>query len=224
MNNKNIWFVQIPRLVLGLFIILQIIAMISYAGGTFFDAQNTGYSFTRNFLSDLGRTEGFSGDINFISSLLFNMSLLLAGSVLVMFYLNIRHIFVEYNYLGLSYLGSLFGVLSGIALVGVGLTPSDLYLPLHVLSAKWLFRFFFGASFCYSIIIYRTDIIEGKYAHAYLLFAISILTYIFISEMGPSPKESEFALTVQVFSQKIILLILVFVVYCQTVALEKLHH
>ena len=62
-KNNNNWLVEIPRLILSLFIILQIISMISYPGGTFFNPQSEGYSFTRNFLSDLGRTRSFSRDI-----------------------------------------------------------------------------------------------------------------------------------------------------------------
>ena len=221
-NHNNIWLVEIPRLILSLFIILQIISMISYPGGTFFDPQSEGYSFTRNFLSDLGRTKSFSRDINFTSSLLFNMSLILAGSVFVMFYFKIQYIFVEYNYIGLVFLGSVFGILGGIALAGVGLTPSDLYLPIHIIFSKWVFRCFLGASLCYSIIIYRSDFINNKYAMGYLVFAISILAYIFISELGPSPKNSELALTIQVVAQKIILLILIAAVYLQTLGIQKL--
>jgi len=223
-NRNNSWLVGVPQFILGLFIVLQIISMLTYSGGTFFDPQNTGYSFTRNFLSDLGRTESFSGNINFIPSLLFNMSLLLAGGVFVMFYFNIRSLFLEGNYIGLAFLGSVFGILGGIALVGVGLTPSDLYLSFHELSATWMFRCFFVASLCYSIIIYRSDFIENKYAFGYFLFALSILFYIFISELGPSPMGSELALTIQVVSQKIIIFVFVSAVYLQTRGIQKLNN
>ena len=89
-KHNNIWLVEIPQIILVVFIIFQILAMITYSGGTFFDPHNTGYSLTRNFLSDLGRTEGFSGNINYISSLLFNISIFLAGVVFVIFYININ--------------------------------------------------------------------------------------------------------------------------------------
>ena len=47
----NPWLIELPRLVLGIFVILNIIAMLSYPGGTFLDDTTVGYSFTRNFLS-----------------------------------------------------------------------------------------------------------------------------------------------------------------------------
>ena len=221
-NNENFWVVEIPQLILCLFIILQFIAMMTYSGGTFFDHQNAGYSFTRNFLSDLGRTVSFSGHINFIASLLFNMSLLLSGCVFVIFYYKIHNIFVEYNYMGLAFWGSVFGIVGGISMAVVGLSPSDLYLPIHDVSARWLFRCFFAASICYSVIIYRSYFIENKYAAGYLLFSLSILTYIFISELGPSPLESELALTIQVVSQKIILVVFISAIFFQTLGFKKL--
>ena len=83
MNNieKNPWLILLPRMVLGLFIIFNIIAMFVYPGSTFLNNSSEGYSFTQNFLSDLGRTMSFSGQINYFSAQFFNMSLILAGTV-----------------------------------------------------------------------------------------------------------------------------------------------
>jgi len=209
-------------LVLGIFVILNIIAMLSYPGGTFLDDATVGYSFTRNFLSDLGRTLSYPGEVNFLSAQLFNMALILSGVVFANFYLYVRKIFIEENQRTLALIGSFFGVLGGISLAGVGLTPADLYLELHMICATWLFRFFFVASLCYSIVIFRHSKFENKYAMGYLVFTFSILLYILISELGPSPKEVPWALTLQVVSQKMILLILMAAIYIQTMGLKKL--
>ena len=64
---------------------------------------------------------------------------------------------------------------------------------------------------------------ENKFATGYLVFTFSILLYIFVSEIGPDPKISQFALVLQVVSQKIILLILMAAIYIQTLGLQKLH-
>jgi hypothetical membrane protein len=122
----------------------------------------------------------------------------------------------------LALIGSIFGVLGGLSLIGVGLTPADLYLDIHIICATWLFRFFFVASLCYSIVIFRYSQLENKYAGGYLAFTFSILLYILISEFGPDPKISQFALTLQVVSQKVILLILIASIYIQTLGLKKL--
>ena len=218
----NPWLIELPRLVLGIFVILNIIAMLSYPGGTFLDDTTVGYSFTWNFLSDLGRTLSYPGEVNFISSQLFNMALILSGVVFANFYIHVRKIFTADNQQILALIGSFFGVLGGLSLAGVGLTPADLYLDLHMICATWLFRFFFVASLCYSMVIYRHYQIENKYAMGYLVFTFSILLYIIISELGPSPKEVPWALTLQVVSQKMILLILMGAIYIQTMGLKKL--
>ena len=221
-TEGNPWLIKLPRLILGIFVVLNIIAMLSYPGGTFLDDTTTGYSFTRNFLSDLGRTLSYAGEVNFLSSQLFNMTLILSGVVFANFYLHVRKVFAEDNQRTLSLIGSFFGVLGGLSLAGVGLTPADLYLDLHMICATWLFRFFFVASLCYSMVIFLHSQFENKYAMGYLLFTLSILFYILISELGPSPKEVPWALTLQVVSQKMILLILLSAIYIQTIGLKKL--
>jgi hypothetical membrane protein len=150
------------------------------------------------------------------------MALILSGVVFANFYLHVRKVFTANNQRTLALIGSFFGVLGGFSLAGVGLTPADLYLDLHMICATWLFRFFFVASLCYSIVIYRHSKFENKYAIGYLVFTFSILLYILISELGPSPKEVPWALTLQVVSQKLILIILLAAIYIQTIGLKKL--
>ena len=151
MNNiqRHFSLIVFPRIVLGLFIVFNIIAIFSYSGGTYLDSLNPGYSFTSNFLSDLGRTISFSGEVNFLSALFFNLSLILAGGIFTNYYIHVRKVFSKENQHILALVGSIFGVLGGLAFIGVGLTPADLYLELHVICATWLFRFFFVASMCY---------------------------------------------------------------------------
>ena len=224
MNNlqKNLWLITFPRQVLWLFVVLNIASMILYPGSTYRDHLTIGYSFTENFLSDLGRTLTFSGEINFLSSQLFNMSLICAGGVFALFYLHVRKVFNSDKQKILAFIGSFFGFLGGISLAGVGLTPADLYLNLHIICANWLFRFMFVASLFYTIVIFLHPTFENKYAGGYLVFSVTILIYILISELGPGPKVSHFALVLQVVSQKIILLILMVAIYIQTLGLKKL--
>ena len=216
------WLITLPQQVLWLFVVLNIASIVLYPGSTFRDHLTLDYSFTQNFLSDLGRTLTFSGKINFLSSQLFNMSLVLAGGIFVRFYLHVQTVFNSDKQKILAFIGSFFGILGGISLAGVGLTPADLYLDLHIICANWLFRFMFVASLFYTIVIFRHPTFENKYAGGYLIFSITILIYILISELGPEPKVSHFALVLQVVSQKIILLIFMLAIYIQTLGLKKL--
>jgi len=215
------WLTYVPQSSLLLFILLNLIAMYLYPGNTYHNHLTNKYIFTQNFLSDLGRTHVFSGKINFFSSQLFNTSLIIAGIVFIMFYYNVKSILFLKNKKWLSYIGSWFGILGGICLAGVGLTPANLYLSYHILFANWLFRFMLFASIFYSYIIFKHPIFESKYAIGYIIFTITILFYIIISELGPSPKHSVFALTLQVVSQKIILFIFLISVYIQSLGIQK---
>jgi len=221
--KNNLWLIILPKMVLGLFIVFNVFAMFFYPGSTYLNNLSSGYSFTQNFLSDLGRTLTFSRKVNFLSSQLFNMSLILAGGIFSMFYMYVRKVFNIENQRTLAFIGSFFGILGGLSLIGVGLTPADLYLEIHIVCATWLFRFFFVASLCYSIVIFKHTQFENKFAAGYLVFTLSILLYILVSELGPDPKISQFALVFQVVSQKIILLILMAAIYIQTLGLQKLH-
>jgi hypothetical membrane protein len=218
----NPWLTIYPQFILKLFILLNIIAIFCYPGGTYINHSTLGYSITQNFLSDLGRTISFSGEINFLSSQLFNMSLIMAGTIFIFFYVNLRKIFKSNNQKTVAFIGSIFGILGGFSLIGVGLTPSNLYLDLHIIFATWLFRFFLISSISYSFIIFIDKIFPNKYAGGYLFFTLSILLYILISELGPNPKTDLFSLSIQVISQKLILIIFLFAVYLQTIGIQIL--
>ena len=224
MNNvhKKAWLITLPRQVIWLFVILNIIAMFLYPSGTLRDNLSSGYSFTKNFLSDLGRSMTFSGEINFLSSLIFNIAMIISGGALSLFYFKVRKVFNEDNQKVLVLFGSFFGILGGVSIVGVGLAPADLYKDVHVLCANWIFRFMFVASILYTVAIFRHPTFDNKYSGGYLVFAISILSYILISEMGPGSEVSDFALLLQVVSQKMIFLIFMVAIYIQTIGIQKL--
>ena len=223
--NKDVntyWVVEIPKYTIGMFVMLNILSIIMYSGGTYFNNANLGYSMEFNFLSDLGRTVSFSNNNNIISSLLFNSSLVLAGFVFIMFFYKIQYIFQNGRLNYFIKIATIFGICGSLSLAGVGITPADVYFNLHIFCATWLFRFFFIAALMYSITIWKSSLIENKYAFGYFLFTIAIFIYIIISELGPSPQSSIFALNIQVIAQKIILCIFLFAVYVQTLGIQKL--
>ena len=216
------WVVEIPKYTIGMFFMLNILSIIMYSGGTYFNNANLGYSMEFNFLSDLGRTVSFSNNNNFISSFLFNSSLVLSGFVFIMFFYKIQYIFQNRKLNYFIKIATIFGICGGRSLAGVGIAPSDVYFNLHIFCATWLFRFFFIAALMYSITIWKSSLIENKYAFGYFLFTIAIFIYIIISELGPSPQSSIFALNIQVIAQKIILCIFLFAVYAQALGIQKL--
>ena len=68
---NSIYAVRFIRLIPILFIISVSIAIYFYPGGNIHDSSQIGYSFTHNFLSDLGGYRSHSGEVNFLSSFFF---------------------------------------------------------------------------------------------------------------------------------------------------------
>ena len=57
-------FIYLPIFSILLFVLFVSIAMLAYDGGNALDHYSNGYSFSLNYLSDLGRDNGYSGDNN----------------------------------------------------------------------------------------------------------------------------------------------------------------
>ena len=73
--------------------------MITYDGGNAIDNFSYGYSFSLNYLSDLGRDIGYSGKNNQISFYTFNLSLIIIGiSFLIYFLFKTVVLFEENKY------------------------------------------------------------------------------------------------------------------------------
>ena len=105
MKLNEFFIIFLPRFAVFVFIACVTISMELYPGGVYHMVNSEGqsmcpggscihpnhltesYVFSKNFLSDLGRTITHSKENNFISSQLFNMSLILAGIIYIMFYL-----------------------------------------------------------------------------------------------------------------------------------------
>ena len=73
----NLFTVTILRFVSIYFILSVIVAAYFYPGGNMHDPLQIGYSFTHNFLSDLGGYYTISGDVNFLSAFFFYFSMFL---------------------------------------------------------------------------------------------------------------------------------------------------
>ena len=226
MNKPDITqkLIYVPQTTLGFFIILNIMAMIFYKGGTMHNPDTINYNPLNNFLSDLGRTISFSNKTNFHASLCFNMSMIISGFSFISFFYYTRQLFSneKKSTIIISNIGASFGILSSVCMIGVGFTPADIYLPPHILFAHWMFRFYFITALCFSISIYKSDSFENKYGLGYVFFTIVILIYILISELGPSPRENYNALTLQVITQKVILVCFLYAIYSQTKGISKI--
>ncbi|MBC8345598.1 MAG: hypothetical protein H8E56_05025 [Candidatus Marinimicrobia bacterium] len=167
MHHKHLFLIKLPRAASILFILLFILAMIMYAGGTLNNPESIGYSFTRNFFSDLGKFT----DENIISAMMFNLCLIVCGLFFAAYYIYFTKLFYENTLINiLAKIGSISGVIGSICFIGVGLTPHNLFLDLHIVFVNWAFRFFLITGIMLSITLYKDTRFENRYANGYLIF------------------------------------------------------
>jgi len=169
------------------FVVLTIVAMLFYPGGTFVDPASKGYSFFRNFFSDLGRTQTQSGASSTVSAILFFVTLTLAGLGLASFFLAMPRLFGQVRLPRLlSRLGSIAGLISGLAFVGVAWAPVNLAGELHRLFVQIAFLAFFVAILVYIGAMLRTRTYPRRYVCVCGAFVLLLAAYLVLLFFGPT--------------------------------------
>lgn len=187
-----------------LFLVMTTLSMLIYPGGTSLDPGAAGYSFTRNFLSDLGRTVTRSGLDNTASMILFALALASAGIVLGLFFLAFTQFFTRPLWVRvLGLLASLVGITSGICFVGIALTPANVSGRLHGQFVLWAFRLFLVAVLLYVPALFGTRDYRRSGAWIFVAFAALLGGYLYLLTQGPSARSTE-GLLIQVAGQKVI--------------------
>ena len=199
--------IHIPRIACILFIILQILGMSVYPGGTIHDNSTIGYSFSKNFFSDMGAYAARNEEPNYLSMIIFSSSLTIVGITFALYYLFLPRVLGidKINYV-LASIGTIFAIGSSICMIGTGLTPTDIVFGPHVFFANNIFHCSLVSSLLYTIVIFRSNILEKKYAIGYAFFFLAIFAYVGVIQYGPSARSSEGALIFQVLSQKMIVI------------------
>ena len=194
------WTVYLIRFVSIYFIFGVIVSSYLYPGGNIFDPDQIGYSFSKNYLSDLGGYMSRSGEINFLSSFIFNTSMLFyAGSGIA--FLFVPSLFRDNKRIyALAISGSFFYFIACFYFAGVGLTPHDLYQDLHGHFAKNAFRLLIPASIFYVIVLFKSTV-NNKYTLitlSYLFFTFAYVMYqFFIEDAMKNPESLMESVTIQ---------------------------
>ncbi len=200
---RYFWTVKVIRFIPILFTIGILISMYLYPGGNIHDPLQTGYSFTHNFLSDLGGMNSRSGESNIVSSYIFNacmISFFLGGIA----FLYVPGLFKNdrTNYY-LAIIGSMFFFFGASFFAGVGLTPHDLYLDQHIFFAINGFRLMVPAGIFYLVVLLRSPI-KKSYSLVTLFFLLSTFSYVLYQLLADSPLISMEAMIMQAIMQKLI--------------------
>ncbi len=219
MRYQHSFLITLPRVVCIYFVISFILAMIIYAGGTINDPESMGYSFTRNFFSDLGK---FTTE-NIISAMMFNLSLIVCGWSFAAYFFYFTKLFNQNTIIHiLAKVGSFAGIIGALCFIGVGLTPHNLFLDYHIVFVNWAFRSFLLAGISLSVVLYKDNRFENRFAMGYFIFAILTFLYVLVLEFAPDPKISDFALIFNVIAQKIIIFAFILSILYQSFGNSKL--
>jgi len=216
----NFWTVKVIRFVTIFFVIAVIAASYFYPGGNIHDSNQLGYSFTHNFLSDLGGLESHSGEDNIISSIFFNLSMLF------FFFIGISFLFVPILFKEnkttfiLAIIGSSFFFIGSMFFAGVGFTPYDVFFDLHVFFALNSFRLMIPASLIYLIVFLRSSL-GIRYISVIATFLSFVTAYVIYLNFGESPLTDKQAMIISATIQKFIALMSVATVFSLSFGFSK---
>ncbi len=188
----------------GVFVVLTLVGMLVYPGGSHSNLAQAGYSFSNNFFSDLGLRTAHNGQPNLAAGALFFVALTLAGLTLGLFFIQFRGFFLETRRDQIiSLVGALLGVGAGICFVGVAFTPADVALEAHILFVTWAFRLFPLAVLCFTLVMFNSEALPRGYGYVLLGFFALLAAYYLLLTQGPG-FETANGLVIQAVGQKII--------------------
>ncbi|MBC8215543.1 MAG: hypothetical protein H8E64_03420 [Candidatus Marinimicrobia bacterium] len=113
------------------FVIFSALAMVFYTGGTAWNHNAVGYTFWLNMFSDLGRTVSYSGEINTVSSIIFNFALTLFGASLFAFYFALPTTIHRNRSLIATF--RIIGFVSAAGMILIGVSPDDILSEFHMI-------------------------------------------------------------------------------------------
>jgi len=167
-----------------------------------------GYSFWNNFISDLGMTHSFGGVPNPISTLFLLIGIITLSVGGSLFYLLAFIVFSNdkknnSTTTRLSAIGSIFGIVACIFLLGISIFPKDTELLLHEITSTIFFLFTFAAVLFYNRIIIINEDISNKYTILGYIFIICGVIYAIVPKLIIPQLDDETQFIFKPASQKI---------------------
>ena len=240
MKKAHFYLVKLSVISVVVFFFCCIIAAIIYPGShkEIIEYESEVYSFTHNFLSELGSLKTNTDETNpkiiqednIPSMILFNGSLILIGATLMLFYVKFKKVFtlIKDSYKARVYAKITLpvGLLAGFFYAGVGFVPHDLHFATHVFFANSAFLTLFFLCILHSITIYHSNFISNNYVIGYIAFCGVLFIYLYIiffgPQIGPGKIFSEKELMLQVISQKSIVLTFMAAILYQIYGFNKI--
>ena len=217
---SNFWPVRVLQFVSVFFMFSVCLGMYFYPGGNIHDAAQAGYSFTHNFLSDLGGYHSHSDQVNFLSGFFFNMSMFFFAAVGIAFFYICALFREDLINTRLSFVGSLFFFVGTVFFAGVGLTPYDLYLDLHVFFAVNAFRLLVPGALLYLVVLLRSEV-DNRFAWVTAGYLLCVVAYVVYQLLAGNPFDNLDEMVRQATIQKLIVIASVVSIFSLSFAFQK---
>ena len=220
-TKERLLFFILPSAAIVVFIFLVIMGAMSYEGGHRLDLNSEGYSFSNNYLSDLGRIKTVAGMDNSIPFYCFNSALIILSVVFSFYFLFLPSVYDEsIEIQNIARVGSVFGFLASLCFAGVAYTPADLFIDAHIFFADWLFRLM-----NLTIVFYAITYIMMKknyfiFSFIFGIVALVVTAHIILSDFGLARLFNE-PHTIRVLSQKAATIALIISVPLMTIYNQK---
>ena len=203
------------------FLVLTILAMLFYEGGTRLDSTVSGYSFFQNFFSDLGRIEAFSGRLNLISVFLFVCALISLSIGSFLYFSNIpSDVIRNERYLEIFNYTLTAGKIASIMFIGVALAPSDILPLVHDFFVVSGFSLVALVSLSLGILNYKELNLPKTYSLILFILFIELMLYGSLFFFIPTITTT-FHLIVRVTVQKMIVYSLIVSFMVQTYIIQR---
>lgn len=215
-RNWRRWVFAFAAFACVQFVVLTVLAMFCYPGGTRVDPTTAGYLFFYNFFSDLGLTVAHCAISNTVSLLLFFTALSLSGVALVLFFVAIPHLFAGTRAgRWLSRIGSAIGVVSGISYIGIAATPGDVNMAAHIAFVYAAFTLFLPVAILYAVAIFKSEGYPNRFAYTFLAYAVVLTGYLLLMFLGPRSATPE-GLMIQATGQKAVVYAFIICMFIQS--------
>lgn len=200
--------------------ILAVVAIFRYPGGTFRDRSTEGYSFTHNFLSDLGMTVAHDGRVNTLGAILFVVSLTtlvvgLGGAVI-----GLIRLYSDATARRLAGAAGAVALLVCASFIGVAVTPENRLLSLHILLTRVAFRAFPLVGVLMTLATYYESRLPRRVGVAWAVLTVILAAYVGILDWGPRVSAPG-GLVTQVIAQKIVALSAALILVYQSLEADR---
>ncbi|MFX0069776.1 MAG: hypothetical protein ACFFAO_01670 [Candidatus Hermodarchaeota archaeon] len=195
--KEKVYLLQIIGLII--YNCLIILAMLFYAGGTADNPNYPGYNFFGNTISDSGRSVAHSGITNTISMIFLSSSLILIGIITIPFFLALRFLFIEDKLQKhLSMIGSIFGIISSVSMIGIAFTPADILIDGHMFFVYIRYSCVVFMGVFYSIAMHLNKEFPQKCKYLFIVYTVFFFIISIMGLIGIIASRS-----LMVFAQKI---------------------